>query len=84
MKNIFKIFGGFLIIAIAFSSCNNGSSSQSNGALTSGAAEKVYVAPGEYDELPVVPLPDKSERLLQQDRSHLTRFPCRFHQISPT
>ena len=38
------------MIAIAFTSCNNGSSSQSNGALSSSAAEKVYVAPGEHDE----------------------------------
>ena len=51
MKNIFKISIGFLIIAIAFTSCNNGSSSKStNGALSSSAAEKVYIAPGEHDE----------------------------------
>ena len=50
MKNIFKIFSGFLIIAIAFTSCNNGNTSQQNSALSSSAAEKVYVAPGEHDE----------------------------------
>ena len=50
MKNTFKLFGGFLIAAIAFVSCNNGDSSKSNGALSSSAAEKVYVAPGEHDE----------------------------------
>ncbi len=50
MKNIFKILSGFLIIAITFTSCNNGNSSKSNGALSSSAAEKVYVAPGEHDE----------------------------------
>ncbi len=50
MKNTLKLFGGFLIAAIAFTSCNNGNSSRSNGALSSSAAEKVYVAPGEHDE----------------------------------
>ena len=49
MKNIFKITIGFLIIALAFSSCNNGES-KSNSALSSNVAEKVYVAPGEHDE----------------------------------
>ena len=49
MKNIFKITIGFFIIALAFSSCNNGDS-KSNSALSSNVAEKVYVAPGEYDE----------------------------------
>jgi nitrous-oxide reductase len=50
MKNIIKISIGFLMVAIAFTSCTNGKSSQSNGALSSSAAEKVYVAPGEHDE----------------------------------
>jgi nitrous-oxide reductase len=50
MKNILKTATGFLIVAIAFTSCNNGKSSKSNSALSSNAAEKVYVAPGEYDE----------------------------------
>ncbi|RLD29937.1 MAG: Sec-dependent nitrous-oxide reductase [Bacteroidetes bacterium] len=50
MKNIIKISIGFLMVMIAFTSCNNGNSSQSNGALSSSAAEKVYVAPGEHDE----------------------------------
>ena len=50
MKNIIKISIGFLMVTIAFTSCNNGNSSQSNGALSSSAAEKVYVAPGEHDE----------------------------------
>jgi nitrous-oxide reductase len=50
MKNILKTVTGFLIIVIAFTSCNNGKSSKSNSALSSNAAEKVYVAPGEYDE----------------------------------
>jgi len=38
------------MVAIAFTSCNNGNNSQSNGALSSSAAEKVYIAPGEHDE----------------------------------
>jgi len=38
------------MVTIAFTSCNNGNTSQSKGALSSSAAEKVYVAPGEYDE----------------------------------
>jgi len=38
------------MVAIAFTSCNNGNSTKSGGALASSAAEKVYVAPGEYDE----------------------------------
>jgi len=50
MKQILKISVGFLIIALAFTSCNNDKSSKSNSALSSSAAEKVYVAPGEYDE----------------------------------
>ena len=50
MKNLFKISIGFLVIAITFTSCNDGKSSKSNGALSSNAAEKVYVAPGEHDE----------------------------------
>ncbi|MCF6294589.1 MAG: Sec-dependent nitrous-oxide reductase [Flavobacteriaceae bacterium] len=50
MKNIIKISIGFLLIAFAFTSCNNSNSSQSKGALSSSAAEKVYVAPGEHDE----------------------------------
>jgi len=49
MKNIFKITIGFIITALAFTSCNNGES-KSNSALSSNVAEKVYVAPGEHDE----------------------------------
>lgn len=39
----------FLGLAMVFTSCNQGNSSN-NGALSSSAAEKVYVAPGEHDE----------------------------------
>jgi len=49
MKNIFKITLGFLAIVFTFTSCNN-KSSNSNGALSSSAAEQVYVAPGDHDE----------------------------------
>ena len=49
MKNIFKLSIGFLITAIAFTSCGDQKSSKSNGALSSSNAEKVYVAPGEHD-----------------------------------
>ncbi len=50
MKQILKVSVGFLITALVFTSCNNDKSSKSNSALSSSAAEKVYVAPGEYDE----------------------------------
>lgn len=50
MKNIIKISSVFLIVTIAFTSCKNENSTQSNGVLSSSAANKVYVAPGEHDE----------------------------------
>ena len=48
MKSIFA----FLTIAVFLVSCNPAptSSKSSKGALTGNAAEKVYVAPGQYDE----------------------------------
>jgi nitrous-oxide reductase len=49
MKNIYKSVIALLSILVAFASCNNTSKSNS-GALSSSAAEKVYVAPGEHDE----------------------------------
>ncbi len=49
MKKLFNSTIGFLIIALIFTSCNNGES-KSNSALSSNVAEKVYVAPGEHDE----------------------------------
>ena len=49
MKNKLKFSIGLLAFAIAFTSCNNGNQSN-KGALSSSAAEKVYVAPGEHDE----------------------------------
>ncbi len=49
MKNNLKIFAALFIVALLYS-CGNGSSSKSGSALSSSAAEKVYVAPGEHDE----------------------------------
>ena len=49
MKNILKSTVALLSVLVAFTSCDNASKSNS-GALSSSAAEKVYVAPGEHDE----------------------------------
>lgn len=49
MKNILKSIVATVSILMVFTGCNNQSSSKS-GALSSSAAEKVYVAPGEHDE----------------------------------
>ncbi|MDO5972511.1 Sec-dependent nitrous-oxide reductase [Flavivirga aquimarina] len=49
MKTFLKSTFALLSILVAFTSCNNASKSNS-GALSSSAAEKVYVAPGEHDE----------------------------------
>jgi len=49
MKNTLKIFATLFVVALLYS-CGNGSSSKSGSALSSSAAEKVYVAPGEHDE----------------------------------
>ena len=48
MKNTLKIFAALFIVALLYS-CGNGSSKQSS-ALSSSAADKVYVAPGEHDD----------------------------------
>lgn len=48
MKNLLKSIVAILSILV-FTGCNNQGSSKS-GALSSSAAEKVYVAPGEHDE----------------------------------
>jgi nitrous-oxide reductase len=50
MKNIIKITLGFVAVLFTFTSCNNSNSSDSKGALSSSAAEQVYVAPGDHDE----------------------------------
>jgi len=48
MKSIFKSALLAIVALSFFTSCNN--SSKKSGALTTNAAERVYVAPGEYDE----------------------------------
>ncbi len=51
MKNILKTTAALVTVLITFTSCNNsGKSNGKSGALASNVAEKVYVAPGEYDE----------------------------------
>jgi nitrous-oxide reductase len=49
MKNLSYLICVLFGLGITLSSCNN-QSQKSNGALSSSAAEKVYVAPGEQDE----------------------------------
>jgi nitrous-oxide reductase len=49
MKNILKSIIAILGVLTLFIGCNNQGESKS-GALSSSAAEKVYVAPGEHDE----------------------------------
>ncbi|OBX22568.1 MULTISPECIES: Sec-dependent nitrous-oxide reductase [Bizionia] len=49
MKNTFKLSIGLMVVALAFTSCNNSTQTSNKGALGSSAAEKVYVAPGEHD-----------------------------------
>ncbi len=49
MKNLNYLICILFGLGITLSSCNN-QSQKSNGALSSSAAEKVYVAPGEQDE----------------------------------
>ncbi|WP_372938228.1 Sec-dependent nitrous-oxide reductase [Seonamhaeicola sp.] len=49
MKKTLKPIVALLSILVVFTSCNN-SSKSNTGALSSSAAEKVYVKPGEHDE----------------------------------
>ncbi|MFY0712383.1 Sec-dependent nitrous-oxide reductase [Seonamhaeicola sp. NFXS20] len=49
MKKTLKPIVALLSILVVFTSCNNSSKSNA-GALSSSAAEKVYVKPGEHDE----------------------------------
>ncbi len=49
MKKTINILVSLVLLAGLFG-CNSGSSNNNKGALGSNAAEKVYVAPGEYDE----------------------------------
>jgi nitrous-oxide reductase len=50
MKNILKSIIATLSMLMVFTGCNNQGSGSKSGALSSNAAEKVYVAPGEKDE----------------------------------
>ena len=52
MKKMFKFFAGLFAVSMIMTSCNNSTSNtkSNTGALSSSAAEKVYVAPGEHDE----------------------------------
>ena len=48
MKSIFKNTLLVIVALSLFTACNN--SGKKSGALTTNAAERVYVAPGEHDE----------------------------------
>lgn len=52
MKTILKSLSAITLLSLILSSCGNGGGGDksSRGALSSSAAEKVYVAPGEHDE----------------------------------
>ncbi|SNZ02040.1 Sec-dependent nitrous-oxide reductase [Flagellimonas pacifica] len=50
MKKIHYLLFTLAGVAMLFTSCNQQGNKSSNGALSSSAAEKVYVAPGEHDE----------------------------------
>ena len=50
MKKTINIIVALVIVAGLFSCNNGGTSNKNQGALSSSAAEKVYVAPGELDE----------------------------------
>lgn len=50
MRHIFKIIAGLLMVGAVLSCNNQKSPKNNNGALSSSAAERVYVAPGEHDE----------------------------------
>jgi nitrous-oxide reductase len=50
MKSILKSIAATVSMLMVLTSCNNQGSSSKSGALSSSAAEKVYVAPGEHDE----------------------------------
>lgn len=49
MKHLFKS-SLLLLSTLVMVSCSNGDGSKKSGALSTNAAEKVYVAPGQYDE----------------------------------
>ena len=50
MKSTIKIFLAVFTVSLFMVSCGNNNQKSKKGALSSNAAEKVYVAPGEHDE----------------------------------
>lgn len=50
MKTTIKLVTAFIITSLVFTSCGDTKNGKKQGALSSNAAEKVYVAPGEHDE----------------------------------
>ena len=50
MKTTIKFLTAFIITSLVLVSCGDTKNSKNKGALSSNAAEKVYVAPGEHDE----------------------------------
>ncbi len=50
MKKVLRVSILCAVLGLLVSSCNKQKSTSSKGALSSNAAERVYVAPGEYDE----------------------------------
>ena len=50
MKTTIKLVTAFIITSLVFVSCGDTKNDKNKGALSTNAAEKVYVAPGEHDE----------------------------------
>ena len=50
MKTTIKLVAAFIITSLVFVSCGDTKNDKNKGALSTNAAEKVYVAPGEHDE----------------------------------
>ena len=50
MKTTIKLLTALIVTSLVFTSCGNSEKGSKKGALSSNAAEKVYVAPGEHDE----------------------------------
>ncbi len=50
MKTTIKFLTAFIITSLVLVSCGDAKNSKNKGALSTNAAEKVYVAPGEHDE----------------------------------
>jgi nitrous-oxide reductase len=50
MKTTIKLVTAFIITSLVFTSCGNSQKGKKQGALSTNAAEKVYIAPGQHDE----------------------------------